>query len=103
MKGKTSPDQCNNEKSSRITYSIEYLARLSMSPLCLVYPNDWERISNEYPMLVKKVRVQNRLVCNVYCFCFSFFAFRLLSTLTLSNISLTVLLRNQRLYSVLMS
>lgn len=56
MKGKTSPDQCINEKNNRITtYSIEYLARLAMSPLCLVYPNDWERISNEYPMLVKKV------------------------------------------------
>lgn len=54
MKGKTSPDQ-SNEKFNRVTYSIEYLARLAMSPLCLVYPNDWERISNEYPMLVKKV------------------------------------------------
>lgn len=75
MKGKTSPDQCNNEKSSRITYSIEYLARLAMSPLCLVYPNDWERISKEYPMLVKKVHVEKCLVCGFYRFSFFFVCF----------------------------
>lgn len=50
MRGKTSPENTN-----RVTYSIEYLARLAMSPLCLVLPNDWERISNEYPALVRKV------------------------------------------------
>lgn len=55
MKGKISPDQ-TNEKTNTVFYSIEYLARLAMSPLCLVLPNDWERISNDYPMLVRKVR-----------------------------------------------
>lgn len=57
IKGKISPVP-SNEKSNnhRITYSIEYLAHLAMSPLCLVHPNDWERISNEYPVLVRKVR-----------------------------------------------
>lgn len=36
-------------------YTLEYLARLALSPLCLIAPNDWERISNEYPTLVRKV------------------------------------------------
>lgn len=63
IKGKTSPDH-SNEKSGRITYSIEYLARLAMSPLCLVHPNDWEHISKEYPMLVKKVsKKDDRIKC----------------------------------------
>lgn len=71
IKGKTSPDQ-GTEKNNRITYSIEYLARLAMSPLCLVYPNDWERISHEYPALVKKVRgiIKYELRCVIrFCVC----------------------------------
>ncbi|KAF2882415.1 hypothetical protein ILUMI_23785 [Ignelater luminosus] len=53
MKGKTSPDP-QSEKTGSHLYSIEYLARLAMSPLCLVQPSDWERISTDYPNLVRK-------------------------------------------------
>ncbi|XP_074040546.1 eukaryotic translation initiation factor mextil isoform X3 [Leptinotarsa decemlineata] len=38
-----------------LKYSIEYLAHLAMSPLCLAKPNDWDRISEEYPQLKKNV------------------------------------------------
>ncbi|KRT78541.1 hypothetical protein AMK59_7814 [Oryctes borbonicus] len=54
IKGKISPEP-TEKKPNRLTYSIEYLARLAMSPLCLVPPNDLERISNEHPTLVRKL------------------------------------------------
>lgn len=41
--------------SSKNVYTIEYLARLALSPLCLSTPNEWERISSDYPTLVRKV------------------------------------------------
>lgn len=57
MKGKTSPDP-QSEKTGSHLYSIEYLARLAMSPLCLVHPDDWDRISTDYPNLVRKVSLK---------------------------------------------
>lgn len=50
MQGTTSP-----EANGKYQYTIEYLARLAMSPLCLVPPIDWERINTDYPGLVRKV------------------------------------------------
>lgn len=38
-----------------LTYSIEYLAQLAMSPLCLTEPTEWDRIIQEYPMLTRQV------------------------------------------------
>lgn len=38
-----------------LTYSIEYLAQLAMSPLCLTEPTEWDRIVLEYPMLTRQV------------------------------------------------
>lgn len=45
----------NEKKTTRLVYTIEYLARLAMSPLCLVPPSDLERITNEHPTLIRKV------------------------------------------------
>ncbi|XP_056629929.1 eukaryotic translation initiation factor 4E-binding protein Mextli isoform X2 [Diorhabda carinulata] len=42
-------------KPSNLTYSIEFLANLAMSPLCLTQPIEWERIRNDYPTLVRNV------------------------------------------------
>ncbi|KAK5645749.1 hypothetical protein RI129_004213 [Pyrocoelia pectoralis] len=39
--------------SEKATYSLEFLAKLAMSPLCLVEPDDWERISSGYPSLIR--------------------------------------------------
>lgn len=55
-KGKTMPDK-NDQKHGKNVYTIEYLARLALSPLCLGTPNEWERISTDYPTLVRKVSV----------------------------------------------
>ncbi|VEN54385.1 unnamed protein product [Callosobruchus maculatus] len=57
----TSPDSPKNktttsaENDKNHAYSIEFLAHLAMSPLCLVQPDDWERISNDYPTLIRSV------------------------------------------------
>lgn len=51
---------------NQLTYSIEILAQLAMSPLCLTEPLEWERIVQEYPMLVRKVST------NFDSFCVSF-------------------------------
>nr|CAH7762594.1 unnamed protein product [Callosobruchus chinensis] len=57
----TSPDSPKNKTSAPEendkdhAYSIEFLAHLAMSPLCLVHPVDWERISNDYPTLIRSV------------------------------------------------
>ncbi|XP_060517722.1 eukaryotic translation initiation factor 4E-binding protein Mextli isoform X2 [Cylas formicarius] len=40
---------------TRLTYSIEVLAQLAMSPLCLTEPSDWKRISEDHPTLLRKV------------------------------------------------
>ncbi|CAH1105685.1 unnamed protein product [Psylliodes chrysocephalus] len=40
---------------SNITYSIEYLANLAMSPYCLSRPQEWERIKEDYPVLMRNV------------------------------------------------
>ncbi|KAK4879216.1 hypothetical protein RN001_007362 [Aquatica leii] len=50
---KSSSDM-SQERSSGFLYSIEFLAKLAMSPLCLAQPNDWDRISTGYPNLVRK-------------------------------------------------
>ncbi|CAG9814539.1 unnamed protein product [Phaedon cochleariae] len=42
-------------KKSHLSYSIEFLAHLAMSPLCLTTPDEWERISLEYPLLKRNV------------------------------------------------
>lgn len=63
MKGKTTSAQIN-----RITYSIEYIARLAMSPKCLNLPDDWEHISKEYPNLVKKVSSNSYLITFMYMY-----------------------------------
>lgn len=55
LKGKTLPE--SPLKAGDFQYSIEFLARLAMSPLCLSEPKDWEHISTEYPNLVRKVFV----------------------------------------------
>lgn len=44
----------SSDCSEKPIYSIELLAKLAMSPLCLVEPGDWERISSGYPSLVRK-------------------------------------------------
>lgn len=49
-----SPKSSNSHKY-HLTYSIEILAQLAMSPLCLTEPAEWERIIEEYPTLVRKV------------------------------------------------
>ncbi|XP_066137823.1 eukaryotic translation initiation factor 4E-binding protein Mextli isoform X1 [Euwallacea fornicatus] len=38
-----------------MAYSIEYLAQLAMSPLCLTEPTEWGRIVQDYPMLTRQV------------------------------------------------
>ncbi|XP_030749641.1 eukaryotic translation initiation factor 4E-binding protein Mextli isoform X2 [Sitophilus oryzae] len=50
----TTPKTPNFVKNP-LTYSIEILAQLAMSPLCLSEPNEWERILQEYPTLARKV------------------------------------------------
>lgn len=64
MQGTTSP-----EANGKYQYTIEYLARLAMSPLCLVPPIDWERINTDYPGLVRKVAfMTNRSdICDAWC------------------------------------
>ncbi|XP_050306743.1 eukaryotic translation initiation factor 4E-binding protein Mextli isoform X2 [Anthonomus grandis grandis] len=58
---KRSPDKEGSPKTksalpkNHLTYSIEILAQLAMSPLCLSEPSEWKRILEEYPMLVRKV------------------------------------------------
>lgn len=42
---------------SDYTYSIEFLAHLAMSPRCLAQPNDWDRITQEYPDLIRNVSI----------------------------------------------
>ncbi|KAK9754356.1 KH domain [Popillia japonica] len=54
IRGKLSPEP-NEKKTTRLVYTIEYLARLAMSPLCLVPPSDLERITNEHPTLIRKL------------------------------------------------
>ncbi|KAG5892126.1 hypothetical protein JTB14_032348 [Gonioctena quinquepunctata] len=60
VRGKSSADEKDKAKSpppkpKHHTYSIEFLAHLAMSPLCLTQPNEWERISDEYPSLKRNV------------------------------------------------
>ncbi|XP_050501554.1 eukaryotic translation initiation factor 4E-binding protein Mextli isoform X1 [Diabrotica virgifera virgifera] len=42
-------------KPTHVTYSIEFLAHLAMSPMCLTQPSEWERICKEYPLLMRNV------------------------------------------------
>ncbi|XP_031343484.1 eukaryotic translation initiation factor 4E-binding protein Mextli isoform X2 [Photinus pyralis] len=49
MKRRSSSTVCE-----KATYSHELLAKLAMSPLCLVEPDDWERISSGHPNLIRK-------------------------------------------------
>lgn len=44
-------------KSNLATYSIDFLAHLAMSPLCLTKPNEWDRITQEYPDLIRNVSI----------------------------------------------
>lgn len=44
-------------KSNSITYSIDFLAHLAMSPLCLTQPNEWDRITDDYPNLIRNVSI----------------------------------------------
>ncbi|XP_044751187.1 eukaryotic translation initiation factor 4E-binding protein Mextli isoform X2 [Coccinella septempunctata] len=55
LQGKTMSVETTSKKENRLVYSIEYLATLAMSPICLGPPQDWERISNDYPALVREV------------------------------------------------
>ncbi|XP_019876983.2 eukaryotic translation initiation factor 4E-binding protein Mextli isoform X2 [Aethina tumida] len=60
IKGRTTPPPPPSPSSRAsaeklLAYSIEFLAQLAMSPFCLAQPQDWERIANEYPNLVRKV------------------------------------------------
>ncbi|CAH1133178.1 unnamed protein product [Ceutorhynchus assimilis] len=43
-----------NSPAKILNYSIEVLAQLAMSPLCLTEPEEWMQILQEYPMLVRK-------------------------------------------------
>ncbi|CAH1993240.1 unnamed protein product [Acanthoscelides obtectus] len=59
----SNPPDCLNSETTVCTegskkdyfYSIEFLAHLAMSPLCLMQPDDWKRISNDHPTLVRSV------------------------------------------------
>lgn len=53
IKGKKSPPTQINKAA--LVYSIEFLAHLAMSPLCLTQPKDWEQISKDYPYLIRNV------------------------------------------------
>ncbi|XP_045471103.1 eukaryotic translation initiation factor 4E-binding protein Mextli isoform X2 [Harmonia axyridis] len=55
MKGRVDSIETTTKKENRLVYSIEYLAKLAMSPICLKPPQDWDRISNDYPVLVRQV------------------------------------------------
>lgn len=39
----------------RCVYSIEFLVRMAMSPLCVVPPAEWARISGDHPSIARKV------------------------------------------------
>ncbi|KAJ3632825.1 hypothetical protein MTP99_009808 [Tenebrio molitor] len=51
MKGKAA--SIEQMPKNALVYTIEFMAHLAMSPLCLTVPNDWERISRDYPFLVR--------------------------------------------------
>ncbi|XP_063922569.1 eukaryotic translation initiation factor 4E-binding protein Mextli isoform X3 [Zophobas morio] len=56
IKGKTSSSSSSSSdqtNKSALVYTIEFLAHLAMSPLCLGAPTDWERISRDYPFLIR--------------------------------------------------
>jgi hypothetical protein len=53
MKGKAA--SIEQMPKNALVYTIEFMAHLAMSPLCLTVPNDWERISRDYPFLVRNV------------------------------------------------
>lgn len=55
LKLKTTEDKEKTPPKFNMNYSIEFLAHLAMSPLCLIQPKDWERISQEYPNLIRNV------------------------------------------------
>ena len=60
IKGKTSSSSSSSSdqtNKSALVYTIEFLAHLAMSPLCLGAPTDWERISRDYPFLIRNVSI----------------------------------------------
>ncbi|XP_072382265.1 eukaryotic translation initiation factor 4E-binding protein Mextli isoform X3 [Diabrotica undecimpunctata] len=55
LKGKSNSIDKEDVSSKPVTYSIEFLAHLAMSPMCLTQPSEWERICKEYPLLMRNV------------------------------------------------
>ena len=71
---KISPDReakssvTSSPLKNTLTYSIEILAQLAMSPLCLTEPDGWDRINQEYPTLIRKVSSSNIVVSSFFVF-----------------------------------
>lgn len=49
---------------SRLVYSMEFLARMAMSPLCVAPPTEWQRISGEHPSIARKVSQEKLIPIN---------------------------------------
>lgn len=49
--------KASSPSKSHFAYSIDSLAHLAMSPLCLAQPDEWERITQEYPDLIRNVSI----------------------------------------------
>lgn len=45
----------NSLKTKRTEYSIEFLMKCLESPFCKLAPPNWDRISKEFPAIVKQV------------------------------------------------
>lgn len=53
-----SPDSsCTSDLKSPVRYSNDTLVRMSMSPIAISAPVDWDRICKEHPYVVRKVSV----------------------------------------------
>ncbi|KAL3282450.1 hypothetical protein HHI36_005635 [Cryptolaemus montrouzieri] len=55
LQGKIISEENSSRRITSLVYSIEYLVKLAMSPVCLKPPEEWERISRDFPFLVKQV------------------------------------------------
>lgn len=50
-------ENTQNPLNSNLTYSIDFLAHLAMSPLCLAQPYEWDTITQEHPDLIRNVSI----------------------------------------------
>ncbi|KAL3282449.1 hypothetical protein HHI36_005635 [Cryptolaemus montrouzieri] len=55
LQGKIISEENSSRRITSLVYSIEYLVKLAMSPVCLKPPEEWERISRDFPFLVKQL------------------------------------------------